>query len=94
MSFTRKKTKKRINLPSCTAKPKLNNFDIYEGIRYDNKEIHNRFRINSLIDRKFVPHKLVVEIRLDQATGIPIPKEQVPPEDIVSRHVYINFYDT
>lgn len=75
MSFMRKKTKKKINLPSCTVKPKLNNFGIYEGIRYNNKEIHNMFRTNSLIDRKFVDHKLNVEIKLDQATGIPIPKE-------------------
>ncbi|EAS04958.2 EF hand protein (macronuclear) [Tetrahymena thermophila SB210] len=94
ISFTRKKNKKRINLPSSTIKPILNNYDIYEGFRFNYKEINNRFRNNSLIDRYFVPHKLNCEIKFDVATGIPIPKDQIKVQDIVSRHVYISFFDT
>ncbi|KAL4481140.1 hypothetical protein ABPG72_015095 [Tetrahymena utriculariae] len=94
ISFTRKKNKKRINLPSSTIKPILNNYDVYEGFRFNYKEINNRFRNNSLIDRFFVPHKLNCEIKLDVATGVPIPKDQIMTEDIVSRHIYVSFFDT
>lgn len=93
ISFIRKKTKKRLNLPSNATRPKLNNAFTYDSIRYESKEIFNRKRDASLIDRKFVPNKINVELKLDYATGIPSPKDTISPQDIVSRHVYVSLFD-
>lgn len=93
ISFIRKKTKKRLNLPSSGIRPKLNNLQTYDGIRYESREIHNRMRDASLIDRKFVPNKFNVELKFDVATGIPGPKDTISPQDIVSRHVYISLFN-
>lgn len=92
-SFTRKKTKKRLNLAGSTLRPKLNNSLLYEGLRYEAREVNNRKRDASLIDRKFAPNKLNVEVVFEIATGIPLTKESISLEDIVSRHLYVTLFN-
>lgn len=92
-SFVRNLNKSLISLPSSCLKPKLDSSGFfYQDLNY--VEASN-FNIKaSVLDRQNVQNNLCFEIRLLEATGIPIPDEsKVQKNQFLKREVALILYD-
>eukprot|EP00825_Cyclidium_porcatum_P006045 TRINITY_DN12970_c0_g1_i5.p1 TRINITY_DN12970_c0_g1~~TRINITY_DN12970_c0_g1_i5.p1 ORF type:complete len:531 (-),score=93.89 TRINITY_DN12970_c0_g1_i5:23-1615(-) len=93
-SFTRALHKKGLCRPSSALIPKVDNTQTYPDIIYGNIQFGNKDQsvYNVELSKK---NCVFIELKLDQATGIPIPDEtQIPRNKILMREVYISFFDS
>ncbi|EGR32199.1 hypothetical protein IMG5_092660 [Ichthyophthirius multifiliis] len=93
LSFFRSLHQKGMNYPSSSLKPKLNEFQIYPDLHYDNsKQISVS---QSVFDYNYNCPSFFAELNLKQCNGVPIPQEQTfPRERISKRQIYISFFDS
>ncbi|CAD8122209.1 unnamed protein product [Paramecium sonneborni] len=93
MSFVRGQNKKLQNLPSSQLKPILDNCGFfYQGLNY--VEASNFNIKQSILDKVNIKNNFLAEIRLIEATGIPIPDEKdVPRNSFLKREIGIILID-
>ncbi|CAK68317.1 unnamed protein product (macronuclear) [Paramecium tetraurelia] len=93
MSFVRGQNKKLQNLPSSQLKPVLDNCGFfYQGLNY--VEASNFNIKQSILDKVNIKNNFLAEIRLIEATGIPIPDEKdVPRGSFLRREIGIILID-
>ncbi|CAD8196479.1 unnamed protein product [Paramecium pentaurelia] len=93
MSFIRSQNKKLQNLPSQQLKPVLDNCGFfYQGLNYVDAANFNIKQ--SILDKVNIKNNFIAEIRLIEATGIPIPDEKdVPRNSFLKREIGIILMD-
>lgn len=91
-SFVRNQTNKGQNLPSSVFKPKYDHrYNIYEGINYNK---NNFSKEASVFERKHYKFNFMTEIKIEGASGIPIPdKNEVLRENLKYRKIYCCLYN-
>ncbi|CAD8210763.1 unnamed protein product [Paramecium octaurelia] len=93
MSFVRSQNKKLQNLPSQQLKPVLDNCGFfYQGLNYVDAANFNIKQ--SILDKVNIKNNYIAEIRMIEATGIPIPDEKdVPRSSFLRREIGIILMD-